>query len=160
MTEARRRIADGQRAGIVFGRERNGLETSEVADCDAVIMIPVDNRFASLNLAQAVLLLGYEWMKLAPDASLGRVTTYETVRASGVHARGYNPASKEQLLGFFEHLERDLEHSGFFNPPEKRPTVVRNLRTMFTRLAASEQEVSTLRGIVKALVRGKRGSPE
>ena len=157
MAEAQRRIGDGQRAGIVFGRERNGLETSEVANADAIIMIPVDNRFASLNLAQAVLLLGYEWMKLQPEASLGRVTTYETARASGQHARGFEPADKEQLLGFFAQLEAELDHSGFFNPPEKRPTVVQNLRSMFTRLAASEQEVRTLRGIVKALVHGKGG---
>ena len=155
MAEARRRIEAGQRAGIVFGRERNGLETSEVANADAIVMIPVDNRFASLNLAQAVLLLGYEWMQLEPAASLGRATTYETARTAGLHGRGFETADKAQLLGFFEHLESELDHSGFFNPPEKRPTMVQNLRSMFTRLAASEQEVRTLRGIVKALVHGK-----
>lgn len=160
MAEARRRIALGQRAGIVFGRERNGLETSEIANADAVIMIPVDNRFASLNLAQAVLLLGYEWMKLNPEASLGRVTTYETARPAGLHDRGFDPADKAQLLGFFAHLEGELDHSGFFNPPEKRPTMVQNLRSMFTRLAASEQEVRTLRGIVKALVHGRGRRPK
>jgi tRNA/rRNA methyltransferase len=155
MAEARRRIVNGERAGIVFGRERNGLETSEVANADAIIMIPVDNRFASLNLAQAVLLLGYEWMKLDPAASLGRVTTYESAREVGVHGRGFSPADKAQLIGFFEHLEKELDHSGFFNPPEKRPTMVQNLRSMFTRLSPSEQEVRTLRGLVKALVLGK-----
>ncbi len=155
MAEARRRIQNGERAGIVFGRERNGLENSEVANADAIIMIPVDNRFASLNLAQAVLLLGYEWMKLEPTASLGRVTTYERARSTGMHGRGFPPAAKEQLHGFFEHLERELDHSGFFYPPEKRPTMVQNLRSMFTRLAPSEQEVGTLRGIVKALALGK-----
>jgi tRNA/rRNA methyltransferase len=155
MAEARRRIGKGERAGIVFGRERNGLETSEIANADAIIMIPVDNRFASLNLAQAVLLLGYEWMKLDPGASLGRVTTYESTREAGLHDRGFSPASKEQLIGFFDHLESELDHSGFFNPPEKRPTMVQNLRSMFTRLAPSEQEVRTLRGLVKALVLGK-----
>ncbi len=156
MAEARRRIGRGERAGIVFGRERNGLETSEIANADAIIMIPVDNRFASLNLAQAVLLLGYEWMKLDPAASLGRVTTYEMPRDAGVHGRGFSPATKAQLTGFFEHLESELDHSAFFNPPEKRPTMVQNLRSMFTRLGASEQEVRTLRGIVKALARGDR----
>ncbi len=155
MAEARRRIALGERAGIVFGRERNGLETSEVANADAIIMIPVDNRFASLNLAQAVLLLGYEWMRHDPAASLGRVTTYESAREAGMYGRGFSPATKDELIGFFEHLESELDHSGFFNPPEKRPTLVQNLRSMFTRLSPSEQEVRTLRGIVKALVRGK-----
>jgi tRNA/rRNA methyltransferase len=155
VAEMRRRIGDGQRVGMLFGRERNGLETHEVANADAVVMIPVDSRFASLNIAQAVLLLSYEWMKPDPMASLGRVTTYESPKTAGDQARGFLPADKAQLLGFFEHLESELEHSGFFNPPEKRPTMVQNLRSMFTRLAASEQEVRTLRGIVKALVLGK-----
>lgn len=69
------RIGRGERCGILFGRERNGLETGEVANADALIMIPVNSRFASLNLAQAVLLTGYEWMRGSPQASLGRVTT-------------------------------------------------------------------------------------
>ena len=75
--EMHRRTADGQRCGILFGRERNGLQSDEIADCDAVVMIPVKPDFASLNLAQAVLLLGYEWLKASEHASLGRVTTYE-----------------------------------------------------------------------------------
>jgi tRNA/rRNA methyltransferase len=153
--EMRRRIADGQRCGIVFGRERNGLETSEVALADAVVMIPVDSRFASLNLAQAVLLLGYEWLKDQPTASLGRVTTYETARGPGRHDRGFGPADKADLIGLFEHLERELDHAGFFPTPEKRPTVVNNLRTLLSRMEPSTQEVRTLRGIVKALVRGR-----
>jgi tRNA/rRNA methyltransferase len=155
VVEMRRRIAAGERVGMVFGRERNGLETSEIANADAVVMIPVDSRFASLNIAQAVLLLSYEWMKPDPTATLGRVTTYEQPREAGLHGRGFLPADKAQMISFFEHLESELDHSGFFNPPEKRPTLVQNLRSMFTRLGASEQEVRTLRGIVKALVHGK-----
>jgi tRNA/rRNA methyltransferase len=118
---------------------------------DAVVMIPVDSRFASLNLAQAVLLLGYEWLKDRPDASLGRVTTYESARAAGRHDRGHAPADKHELLGLFAQLETALDHAGFFNTPEKRPTVVNNLRTLLTRAELSTQEVRTLRGIVKAL---------
>jgi tRNA/rRNA methyltransferase len=155
VAEMRRRIAAGERVGMVFGRERNGLETHEVANADAVVMIPVDSRFASLNIAQAVLLLSYEWMKPDPAATLGRVTTYESRREAGAHGRGFLPADKAQLIGFFDHLESELDHSGFFNPPEKRPTMVQNLRSLFTRLGASEQEVRTLRGMVKALVHGK-----
>ena len=78
------RIARGERCGLLFGRERNGLETTEVANCDAVVMIPVNSRFASLNLAQAVLLVGYEWMKVSGRASLGRVTTYEKPVEAGL----------------------------------------------------------------------------
>jgi tRNA/rRNA methyltransferase len=155
VAEMRTRIAAGERVGMVFGRERNGLETSEVANADAIVMIPVDSRYASLNIAQAVLLLAYEWLKDASTATLGRVTTYESPRQAGDHGRGFLPADKAQLIGLFEHLESELDHSGFFNPPEKRPTMVQNLRSMFTRLGASEQEVRTLRGIIKALVHGK-----
>jgi len=155
VAEMRQRIAAGQRCGILFGRERNGLETDEVALCDAVVMIPVNARFASLNLAQAVLLLGYEWMRQHERASLGRVTTYETPLAPGLNVGASRPATKEELLGLYEHLERELERLGYFNPSEKRQTMVRNIRSMLARMEATEQEVRTLRGIVAALAQGK-----
>jgi tRNA/rRNA methyltransferase len=155
VAEMRARIARGERCGILFGRERNGLETSEVANADALIMIPVNSRFASLNLAQAVLILGYEWMQASEARSLGRVTTYESPIAAGLNFGDDRPATKEELLGFFEHLEAELDRLGFFNPSHKRATVVRNLRTMLTRMGATEQEVRTLRGIVATLVKGK-----
>jgi tRNA/rRNA methyltransferase len=155
VTEMRRRIAEGQRCGILFGRERNGLETDEVVVCDAVVMIPVNARFASLNLAQAVLLIGYEWMRQHERASLGRVTDYETPMTPGLYVGATRPATKDELLGLYEHLERELERLGFFNPPEKRQTMVRNIRSMLARMEATEQEVRTLRGIVAALAQGK-----
>jgi tRNA/rRNA methyltransferase len=155
VAEMRRRAAAGQRCGILFGRERNGLETDEVAVCDAVVMIPVNARFASLNLAQAVLLIGYEWMRQHERASLGRVTTYETPLAPGLNVGASRPATKEEMLGLYEHLERELERLGFFNPPEKRQTMVRNIRSLLARMEATEQEVRTLRGIVAALAQGK-----
>jgi tRNA/rRNA methyltransferase len=153
--EMRTRIGRGERCGILFGRERNGLETSEVANADALVMIPVNSRFASLNLAQAVLLMGYEWMGGDPGRSLGRVTTYERPLAEGVNMGHDRAATKEELLGFFEHLERELGANGFFNPEHRRPTVVQNIRTLFSRLSATEQEVRTLRGIVATLTQGK-----
>lgn len=155
IAEIRLRVGRGERCGILFGRERNGLETSEVANADTLIMIPVNSRFASLNLAQAVLILGYEWMRASGNASLGRVTTYEDPIGTGLNMGDDRPATKEELNGFFEHLEGDLDRLGFFNPPHKSQTVIRNLRTMFTRMNATEQEVRTLRGIVATLVKGK-----
>jgi len=155
VTEIARRIGEGERCGILFGRERNGLETSEVAVADAIVMVPVDPKFASLNLAQSVLVLAYEWMKQTGGGTLGRVTTYETPVAPGLNRRGFAAADKAQLLGFFEHLESELDRMGFFGSDAKRPVMIQNLRTMFTRLGATEQEVRTLRGIVKALVHGK-----
>ena len=155
IAEMRTRIARGERCGILFGRERNGLETGEVANADALIMIPVNSRFASLNLAQAVLLTGYEWMRGAPQASLGRVTTYEKPLTEGLYMGADRPATKAELTGLFEHLESELDRLGFFNPQHKRPTVVQNLRTFFLRANATDQEVRTLRGIVATLAQGK-----
>jgi tRNA/rRNA methyltransferase len=156
VAEMQRRMAEGQRCGVLFGPERNGLETEEVANADAVVMAPVNPTFASLNLAQAVLLVGYEWMKQAGSGTLGRVTTYEEALQPGLRTRGSPPATKEELLAFFEHIERELEVAQFFKPPEKRPSMVQNMRTMFTRMGATEQEIRTLRGIVKALVLARR----
>jgi len=155
VAEMRTRIARGERCGILFGRERNGLETDEVANADALVMIPVNSRFASLNLAQSVLILAYEWMRTSGAGSLGRVTTYETPQAPGLDLGDTRPATKEELEGFFVHIEQELDRLGFFNPPHRRQTMVRNLRTMFTRMAPMEQEVRTLRGIVVALAHGK-----
>ena len=155
VAEMRRRIERGERCGVLFGRERSGLETLEVANADALIMIPVNSRFASLNLAQAVLILGYEWMRSSDAKSLGRVTTYEKPLEAGLYMGDDRPATKTELLGFFDHIEAELERLGFFNPPHKRATVVRNLRTMFSRMAPTEQEVRTLRGIVATLAKGK-----
>ena len=153
--ELRRRIAAGEQCGILFGRERNGLETAEVAIADAIVMAPVDKTFASLNLAQSVLLLAYEWMKQSGLGSLGRVTTYEKAIVAGENNRGFETATKAEMLGFFDHIESELASQGFFMPPEKRPTVVQNMRSMFSRMQPTRQEVRTLRGIVKALVHGK-----
>lgn len=151
----RERIVNGERCGILFGRERNGLETSEVANADALVMIPVNSRFASLNLAQAVLLLGYAWVRESGKGTLGRVTTYEEPVSSGLNLGDERLAVKEELIGFFDHLEAELDRLGFFNPAEKRPSVVQNIRTMFTRMALTRQEVRTLRGIVATLSKGK-----
>jgi tRNA/rRNA methyltransferase len=155
VAEMRTRISRGERCAVLFGRERSGLETNEVANADALIMIPVNSRFASLNLAQAVLILGYEWMRGSEGHSLGRVTTYEKPVGSGLYMNDDRPATKQELVGFFEHLEAELEGAGFFKPSHKRATVVRNMRTMFSRMGATEQEVRTLRGIVATLAKGK-----
>ncbi len=155
VAEMRKRIAQGQRCGVLFGRERSGLENIEVANADVLIMIPVNTRFASLNLAQAVLIIGYEWMRTSEEQSLGRVTTYERPISTGLNLGNDQPATKEELVGFFEHLETELERLGFFNPGHKRATVVRNLRTMLSRMQATAQEVRTLRGIVATLAKGK-----
>ncbi len=135
-------IAGGGRAGVLFGPERTGLTNDDVVLADAVLMVPVNPAFASLNLAQAVLLLGHEWFKAADKTPPERMD-YQATR----------PATKEELLCFFEHLERELDRFGFLKPPEKRPSMIRNIRNLFQRAGMTEQEVRTFRGIVAALTR-------
>ena len=153
--EIHRRTELGQRCGIIFGPERAGLETDEVALADAIVMVPVNPRFASLNLAQAVLLVSYEWLKETRRGTLGRVTPYESALKPGLNTRSSRPATKEELYGFFDHLESELARLGFFNPPHRRQVVMRNVKSMFSRMNATEQEVRTLRGIVATLAHGK-----
>jgi tRNA/rRNA methyltransferase len=130
-------------AGLLFGGERAGLETEDVAIAQGIITIPIDPRFKSLNLAQAVALNAYEW-RMAVDAA-----PPPEFRATG------RPADQAELLGFYEHLEHDLDEAGFFHPPAKKPSMVRNLRVIFARAGLTEQEVRTLRGVVTALSRGR-----
>ncbi len=155
IAEIRRRIALGERCGILFGRERNGLETHEVARADALVMIPVNSAFASLNLAQAVLLLGYEWMRTNPAATLGRVTTYERPVTSGINMGRDRRATKAEVAALTAHLAQELDRLGFFNPDEAHPMVLRTIETLFARAEPTEQEVRTFRGIVATLAKGK-----
>jgi tRNA/rRNA methyltransferase len=144
--QAAPRVAAGENVAIVFGRERNGLENHEVALADAILTLPVNPAFASLNLAQAVVIAGYEWFKLQSGAKL----PFETPRRSP-------QASKQQLDAFFVDLERELEKVEFFRPEEKRGTMSVNLRNIFQRMAPSQQDVRTLHGVVTALAQGRKG---
>jgi tRNA/rRNA methyltransferase len=144
MREARERLGAGQDVGILFGRERTGLENDEVSLADAIVTFPVDPRFSSLNLAQAVLLVSYEWHKLASGGSL----PFSGDRRSP-------PALRDTVLSFFDYLETELDAANFY-PPDKRPTMTRNMRDIFHRLELTEQDVRTLRGAIRALVEGRR----
>ncbi|MEO1649371.1 MAG: RNA methyltransferase [Pseudomonadota bacterium] len=156
--EMRTRIARGERCGLIFGRERNGLTSDEVALANAVVMIPVNPAFASLNLAQAVLLNGYAWLRSGDTATLGRKTEKDRRISEGLHLGHDVPAKHADLLGFFEHLEGELDTRGFFKPPERRPVTQRNLRSMFQRAGLTAQEVRTLRGIIATLTKRDRRS--
>lgn len=136
----------GGSVGILFGAERSGLDNDDVALADAIIEVPMNPDFSSLNLAQAVLICAYEW-RLAGAAEDGGAP-----RRGRPHAEA---ATKAELLGFFEHLEAELDRAGFLYPPEKRPRMVRNIRNLFARADLTEQEVKTLRGIVASLVKGR-----
>jgi tRNA/rRNA methyltransferase len=137
----------GQKHGVLFGPERTGLENDEVALADAILTFPTNPAYASLNLAQAVLLVGYEWFKSAhgdapPQPAAARAMS--------------PPANREALIAFFTFLEGKLEEGGFFRPATKMPGMKRNLRNIFHRMQLTEQDVRTLWGAMVRLVEGPR----
>jgi len=139
--DMRRRTDGGQRTGVLFGKEAWGLHNDDIALSNAILTVPLNPAFTSLNLAQAVLLMSYEWFKLA-DATPGHEMRIPA---------DTRPADKVELTNLFEHLETELADAGFFTAAEKRPTMVRKLRNMLSRAEMTEQEVRMFRGIIKAL---------
>jgi len=139
----RQAAAAGLKTAILFGGERAGLENDEISLCDALITIPTA-AMSSLNLGQAVLLLGYEWLKSTDATPASRTRPSIAV-----------PASRQELVDLFEHLEHELDAGGFFFPPAKKGAMVRNLRAMILRSGLNDQEVRTIRGMIVALVRNK-----
>ena len=139
------RLSGGERVGILFGRERNGLTNDEVSLADATLTFQVNPAYASLNLAQAVLLIGHEWFRVR-------------------HARDLSPfapdmgplATKATLLSFLDYLENELDACGYFLPDERKGTMARNLRNVFHRMELTEQDIRTLRGAITTLVQGRR----
>jgi len=133
----------GWRTGWLFGGERAGLETADIALCQAIVTVPVDPKFRSLNLAQAVAIAAYEWRALAaPGPPHGFVA-------------GDPPADQAAMLGLYHHLEAELDAAGFFHPPEKRASMVRNLRAALGRAMFTDQEARTIRGVITALSKGR-----
>jgi tRNA/rRNA methyltransferase len=139
-------IASGGQAGILFGRERYGLQNEEVALANRIITFPVNPGFASLNLAQAVLLIGYEWFKLATEGALPFAMPERSERAS-----------QHQLQAFFDNLVRELDRVEFLRPREKRDTMLVNLRNIFTRMDPTKQDMHTLHGVMMAIAEGRKG---
>ena len=132
----------GLKSGIMFGRERAGLTNDEVVLADAAVIFPLNPGFTSLNLAQAVLLMGWEWRRRMLGAPAEEFMPSQSP-----------PAERGQLLQFFQHLETELAKGNFFFPPEKKHHMVRNLRNIFERTKLTEQEIRTLHGVVRALTR-------
>jgi tRNA/rRNA methyltransferase len=135
--------AQGLAVGLLFGGERAGLETADIALCQAIVTVPIDPKFRSLNLAQAVAVCAYEWR--VADAA-GPPPNF---------VPGPPPADQAAMLGLYEQLEGELDDAGFFHPPEKRPSMVRNLRAPLARAGLTDQEVRTFRGVVTALSKGR-----
>ena len=131
------------RSAILFGPERSGLETDDVALARAIITVPVNPTFASLNLAQAVILVAYEWSR---RAGLPQPTAEELLP----------PALQEELDGLIEHLEQVLEPRGYFRPASRAAATRRTLRGMLTKPGWNHLEVRTLRGVLSYLERQPR----
>jgi len=147
--DLRARFRAGEKTGILFGRERTGLTNEEIALADELVTFPVNPAFASLNLAQAVLLMSYEWMK----------SGLASVEDTPFDALPQRPAKKEELQGLFDHVEETLDARGYFRPAEKKPKLVENLRAILTRPSFTGTEIQVLRGIVSCLDRFTRESP-
>jgi tRNA/rRNA methyltransferase len=146
--EMRGFLAAEESCGILFGPERTGLVNDDIALADTVLMVPLNPAFSSLNLAQAVLIIGYEWFiaRTKPPAEL-------------MHTGHSRPANKAELLRFFDHFEEALVLSGFLRHPDKRPSMTRNLRNLFQRAHCTEQELRTLHGVITAFL-GPRRRPK
>ncbi len=138
------------RAGILFGPERAGLDNDDMACADALVRFPLNPAFMSLNLAQAVMVMAYEWWTEAEPTPPRALVTHET-----------RVATKRELENFLRHLVAELDACGFLDNLPKRPGMVRNLRHFLLRGEATEQELRTLHGVVTELARGRgqRGRP-
>ena len=145
MALAAEKIANGEKVAVMFGPERTGLENDEVARANALISVPVNPEFASLNLAQCVLLLGYEWRRQQGDIEHERMEV----------ARGGDIATALDVENLAGHFEDQLETSGFFFPPEKAQGMKTNLRNMWSRMPLTRADVQMLHGALKQLLRPK-----
>ena len=131
------------RSAILFGPERSGLETEEVALASAIVTVPINPQFASLNLAQAVILLAYEWSRRS-DLAQPPAKELEP------------PAPHGELDGLIGYLNDELDKKGYFHPPARTQATKNTLRTIFTKTGWSSREVKAVRGIVRALVNPPR----
>ena len=143
------RANNGEKVGVMFGRERTGLINDYIVMANAKITIPLNPEFTSLNLAQSVLLIGYEWYQ-AQDQTPSDI----------LHTGSSIPATREEYLNFFKRLESSLDEAGFFVASDMRPTMTRSLQNTLQRAAMTEQEIRTWHGVLSALIgipkRGKQ----
>lgn len=140
---ADRIAASPERSAIIFGPERSGLETEDVALANAIVTVPINPAFASLNLAQAVILLAYEWSK-RHNLAQPTAKDLEPVAAHG------------ELEGLIRQINDELDAKGYFYPPSRTQATTNNLRTIFTKTGWSSREVKAVRGVIRALVGPKR----
>jgi tRNA/rRNA methyltransferase len=143
--EAAREIrASSEASAILFGAERSGLETEEAAIASKILTVPVNPDFRSLNLAQAVILVAYEWSKQA-DLAIPTQTKAPEPRAT-----------QAQLEGLIDQVNRSLEAAGYFHPPDRTPATLNTIRTILSKAGWSNREIQAMRGVIRALAERRR----
>ncbi len=138
----RAQVEAGRKCAMLFGGERNGLSSEDVARADVIVSVPINPAFASLNLAQAACVVAYEWAQ--SDNTIAELADPERT-----------PAARETVEGLIDHLQGELDKLGYFFPEEKKSLMQRNLRVALTQAAFTRAEVHSLRGAIKALVEGR-----
>ncbi|MGH1414607.1 MAG: RNA methyltransferase [Pelagimonas sp.] len=144
MIEAQKRIARGEKVAVMFGPERAGLENADIAQANAIISVPVNPLYASLNLAQCVLLCGYEWQRANSNAEPMTEVLAGTEVASG-----------QEVEFLARHYEERMEEAGFFYPDHKADSMKVNLRNMWSRMPLTRADVQMLHGMMRQMVRWK-----
>jgi tRNA/rRNA methyltransferase len=143
-SEIRGWVGEGRAVGILFGPERTGLENDDMVHADTALSIPLNPQFSSLNVAQAVLLVAYEWAASGDTTPVERMADHAT-----------RPATKEEMQNLFDHLERALDQSGFLRNKDMRPSTVLNLRAFLQRAQMTEQETRAFHGVIKFLSKNR-----
>ena len=147
--EAGRTLRDGMArdlgAGVLFGPERTGLANDDLIYADAVITVPLNPGYSSLNLAQAVLLIAYEWYQTGAPA-----------RPAASTKGPRRPATKGELAGLLDHIAGELDRTNFFRTPERRESMLKTMKVVIERARLREPDIHLLRGMIKALAAGDR----
>ncbi|MBL4601579.1 MAG: hypothetical protein JKY84_02420 [Emcibacteraceae bacterium] len=136
-------MKSGKKVGLLFGPEKAGLKNDDIALSTAIVSVPLNPSFASINLAQAVGLLSYEWFQSGSDVADSYTPMQDT-----------SPATAGELQKLFDHMEDELKEAGYFRADQRRSLMRRNLRNIFTRSELTREEISTMRGVIKALATG------
>lgn len=146
VADAKDKVAQKQKTAFIFGPERTGLSNDDLSLCHAVVTVPTNPEFPSLNLAQSVLLVAHEWL----NEQEGNANKQDLDMGDSF------PVTHEKLEEFFLRLEEELEKGNFFRAEELKPTMIRNIRNIFMRKELSDQELRTLHGMLSALIGNKR----
>jgi tRNA/rRNA methyltransferase len=144
MRDAADRIGRGEKVAVMFGPERAGMENADIAQANAIITVPVNPDFPSLNLAQCVLLVGYEWRRAVEEAEEMVLRGQRTELAEGA-----------EIEALARHYEERMDEAGFFYPPEKADSMKLNLRNLWSRMPLTRADVQMLHGMMRQLVRWK-----